>query len=347
MTIAPLLRIPLALLAAIVVIAVTVWVVGAARTEAGAEADRERPVATPQRVFKDKGQTVLRIDAATLARTGIVTTPLATGSSATVVPVFATVVDTTRLTDLANLWTVGAAQADAARARAAASNASLARTRLLYADSQNASLAQLQAAQATYAADRAGANAARAQASTALVSARLEFGSALTPGSPLVGAIVARRTLLLQVALPPEAGAPPKTLLVEGDGGVRSTARLIGAAAKTDPRVPGRGAYYAVPASSGFVPGMNVTAQLTTGDNISAVTVPASAVVDWQGKAWIYRRRGDGAFVRTGIAADQRDAAGNYIVRDLATRMPVVTQGAQLLLSEELRSQAPVESDGD
>ena len=135
--------------------------------------------------------------------------------------------------------------------------------------------------------------------------------------------------------------------MVEGDGGVRSTARLIGVAAKTDPRVPGRGAYYAVPAASGFVPGMNVTAQLTTGGNSPAVTVPAAAVVDWQGKAWIYRRRSDGAFVRTGIAADQRDAAGNYIVRDLAPGTPVVTQGAQLLLSEELRSQAPVESDGD
>ncbi len=347
MTIAHRLRIPLAVIAAIVLIAVAVWAVGAARTEAGAEADRERPVPTPQRVFTDHGQTVLRIDAATLTRSGIVTTNLAAGSSASAASVFATVVDTTRLTDLANLWTIGAAQADAARARAAASNASLARTRLLYADSQNASLAQLQAAQATYAADRAGADAARAQASAPVVSARQEFGPALTPGSALVAAIVARRTLLLQVALPPDAGAPPQTLMVEGDGGLRATARLIGAAAKTDPRVPGRGAYYSVPASSGLVPGMNVTAQLAAGGNSPTVTAPASAVVNWQGKAWIYRRCGDGALVRVGVVTDQRDAAGNYLLRDLAPNTPVVTQGAQLLLSEELRSQAPVESDGD
>ena len=347
MTIAHRLRIPLAVIAAIVLIAVAVWAVGAARTEAGAEADRERPVPTPQRVFTDHGQTVLRIDAATLTRSGIVTTNLAAGSIASTTSVFATVVDTTRLTDLANLWTVGAAQADAARARAAASNASLARTRLLYADSQNASLAQLQAAQATYAADRAGADAAKAQASAAVVSARQEFGPALTPGSALVAAIVARRTLLVQVALPPDARAPPPTLMVEGDGGVRAKARLIGAAAKTDPRVPGRGAYYVVPASSGLVPGMNVTAQLTVGGNSPAVTAPASAVVNWQGKPWIYRRRGDGAFVRVGIVTDQRDAAGNYLLRDLAPNTSVVTQGAQLLLSEELRSQAPAESDGD
>jgi hypothetical protein len=263
------------------------------------------------------------------------------------VPVFATVVDTTRLTDLANAWTVGAAQAAAARARAGASRASLARTRLLYADAQNASLAQLEAARAAYAADEAGANAAQAQAATALASARQEFGPALVPGSPIVAAIVARRTLLLQAALPPEAGAAPPTLVVEGDGGLRTLAHLIGAAARADPRVPGRGTYYTIPGSSGLVPGMSVTAQLATGTNTPGATLPAAAVVNWQGKTWVYRRRPDGAFVRVAVGTDQRDAAGNYVVRDLAPGTPVATQGAQLLLSEELRGQAPIESDGD
>lgn len=324
-----------------------IWAIGAARTEASAEADRERPVATPKRVFSADGETILRIDAATLARSGIVTARLAASDGAATVPVFATVVDTTRLTDLANAWAVGAAQVSAARARANASRASLARTRLLYADAQNASLAQLQAAEATYAADAAGANAAQAQAATALASARQEFGPALTPGSALVGAIVSRRSLLLQVALPPDAGAPPLALIVEGDGGVRTSARLIGAAARADPRVPGRGVYYIAPGSSGLVPGMSVTAALATGGNSRGTTVPASAVVNWQGKSWIYRRRPDGAFVRVPVATDQRDPAGSYVVYDLPPGTPAAIQGAQLLLSEELRSQTPTESDGD
>lgn len=347
MTITPRLRLVLAVVIGVALIAAAIWAVGEARVEAGAEAARERPVATPQRVFTDDGQTILRIDAATLARSGITTTPLAASDGRATVPVFATVVDTTRLTDLANAWAVGAAQVAAARARAGASRASLARTRLLYADAQNASLAQLQAAQAAYAADEAGANAAQAQAATALASARQEFGPALVPGSSLVAALVARRILLLQVALPPEAGAAPPTLVVEGDGGVRTLAHLIGAAARTDPRVPGRGAYYTVPGSSGFVPGMSVTAQLATGSNRPGTTVPTAAIVNWQGKSWIYRRRPDGAFVRVAVATEQRDAAGNFVVHGLAPGTPVATKGAQLLLSEELRSQAPIESDGD
>lgn len=346
MTITPRLRMIFAVVIGVGLVVAAIWAIGAARSEAGDEAARERPAATPQRVFTDDGQAILRIDAATLARSGIVTAPLAASNAATTVPVFATVVDTTRLTDLANAWAVGAAQVSAARARANASKASLERTRLLYADAQNASLAQLQAAQATYAADRAGADAAQAQAATALASARQEFGPTLKPGSALVDAIVSRRSLLLQVALP-DAGAPPPTLVIEGDGGVHAPARLIGAAARADPRVPGRGVYYVVDGSSGLVPGMSVTAQLTTGGHIQGATVPASAIVSWQGRNWIYSRRSDGAFVRVPVSTDERDQTGNYIVHDLAPGTPVVTRGAQLLLSEELKGQTPAESDGD
>ena len=347
MTISPRFRIFHAIVVAVILIVIAVFAVRNGQAEGSAEADRERSIVTPQRVFKDGGVTVLRIDAATLARSGIVTTPLAASDTAITVPVFATVVDTTRLTELANAWAVGNAQVSAARARTAASKAALDRTRLLYADSQNASLAQLQAAQAVYAADQAGASAAQTQAATTIASARQEFGSALTPGSALVASIISRRSLLLQVALPPEAGAAPPTLSVAGDGDVRTSARLIGVAARADPRVPGRGAYYVVPESSGLVPGMNVTAGLPVPGSAGGTSIPASAIVNWHGTSWIYRRRPDGAFVRVSVATDTRDTGGNTIVHDLAPGTPVATQGAQLLLSEELRSQSPIEGDGD
>lgn len=346
MTITPRLRIAFAV-AAVLMIAAAVWAIIAVRGKAEAEAARERPVTTPKHVFTEHGQTVLRIDAATLSRSGIVVTPLVANGTALTVPIFGSVIDTARLTDLANAWAVGNAQVRAARARAAASRAGLERTRLLYADAQNASLAQLQSAQASYAADQAGVDAAQAQTATTVSSARQEFGPALSPGSALVTSIVGRRAVLLQVALPLDAGIPPQTLSIEGDGGIRTSARLIGAAARADPRVPGRGAYYVVPGSSGLVPGMNVTAHLPTSAGSGGTVVPASAIVNWQGKTWLYRRQPDGAFIRTAIASDQRDTAGNYVVRDLAPGTLVATQGAQLLLSEELRSQAPIESDGD
>ena len=118
MTITPRHRIAFAV-AAVLMIAAAIWAVIGARGEAEAEAARERPVATPKHVFTEHGQTVLRIDAATLFRSGIVVTPLVANTTALTVPVFASVLDTARLTDLANAWAVGNAQVTASRARAA------------------------------------------------------------------------------------------------------------------------------------------------------------------------------------------------------------------------------------
>lgn len=341
----PRLRLALAVVAALALLALAVWAVGESRIEAQREAERERPVTTPQRVFVENGETVLRIDPATLARSGIGVAPLAASSGRTADPVFATVVDVTRLTDLKNAWTTAHAQEVAALARAKASKAAYERTKLLYADAQNASLAQLQAAQATYAADQAGVAAAETQTAAALASARQEFGPALMPGSSLVAALISRRELLVQIVLPPDARSGPPTLAVIGDGGVKTIGHLIGPAARADPRVPGRGIYYAVSGSSGLVPGMNVTAEVPVGPTAGGATVPPSAVVEWQGRSWLYRRNASGTFSRVPVETEQRDTKGNYIVHDLAPGTPVAVRGAQLLLSEELRTQSSTESD--
>jgi len=337
----------IAVAAGIVLIAAAMLAMGMARE--AADTDRDQPAAAaPQRVSVENGETVLRIDRETLARSGIVATPLAAVTGGATVPVFASVVDVARLTDLASASAIGTAQLAAARARAQASGAALARSRLLHADAQNISLAQLQAAEAGYQADKAGVEAAQAQAATALASARQEYGPALLPGGALVAAIVSRRSLLVQVALPADMGAPPSTLAIEGDGGVRAAARLVGPAARTDPRVPGRSVYYVVPASSGLVPGMSVTASLPVADTGRSAAVPEAAIVNWLGRPWVYRRRADGAFVRAALSTDRRDAQGDFIVRDLPPGAMIVTHGAQLLLSEELRGQAPAaDSDED
>ena len=219
MTMTPRLRLILAAVGAVILLGIAYWAVGEARIEAGREAERERPVATPQRVFNENGQRIVKIDAATMARSGIVATQVVAGDTVgATIPTFASVVDTARLTDLASAWAVGQAQTAAARARVAASRASYERTRLLYADAQNASLAQVQTAQAAYVADRSGVAAAEAQANTSLASARQEFGPNLSLGSALVRALTERRALLLQIALPPTAADAPATLRVDGDG---------------------------------------------------------------------------------------------------------------------------------
>jgi hypothetical protein len=82
---------------------------------------------------------------------------------------------------------------------------------------------------------------------------------------------------------------------------------------------------------------------LPSGKSIEAATVPASALVWWQGRAWAYRRTGRDRFVRVEIATDLPAQGGGYIVKDLPKDAEIVMRGAQLLLSEEFRSQIQVE----
>ncbi len=90
---------------------------------------------------------------------------------------------------------------------------------------------------------------------------------------------------------------------------------------------------------------MNVLAFLPTGKSVGGVTVPATAIVWWQDRAWVYRRTLRDAFTRAEIATELPAPGGGYIVKDLPPDTDIVTRGAQLLLSEEFRAQIQVDED--
>jgi hypothetical protein len=90
---------------------------------------------------------------------------------------------------------------------------------------------------------------------------------------------------------------------------------------------------------------MNVLALLPTGTTVAGVTVSASAIVWWQDRAWVYLRTGPNTFTRKEISTSLPAPGGGYIVKDLPTNSEIVTQGAQLLLSEEFRAQIQVGGD--
>jgi hypothetical protein len=87
-----------------------------------------------------------------------------------------------------------------------------------------------------------------------------------------------------------------------------------------------------------------VLAFLPTGKAVDGVTIPASAVVWWQDRAWVYRRTEPDKFARVEIATDNPAPGGGYIVSG-PHDVQIVTGGAQLLLSEEFRSQIQVDED--
>ena len=114
-------------------------------------------------------------------------------------------------------------------------------------------------------------------------------------------------------------------------------------ATSTNPKLQGTTWFYRAPADGGLLPGLNFTVSLAVETAEHGLIVPEAAVVWLQGKSWIYLRRGATKFERREIVPDRMAQDGGTIVTGLSGDSEIVIRGAQVMLSEEFRSQAPIE----
>lgn len=352
----PTLRALGAALGAALLVALIIWGFVRGRGEAAIERAREAPVAAPSRVHERNGTTVVVLDSPTQARSGIVVAPAAAGRGGAVSG-YGSVVPLDTLAALHDAYVAAASQAAQARARLDASRRENERLGTLYRDDQNVSARVLETARATSLADQAAAETASDALRTIAARARQDWGPVvggwITRGSAEFDRLLARRELLVQVTVPPDVAvdtAPATAVLASGPG-QRVVARFVSAAARTDPRIQGMSFFYLAPASAGLLPGTNVAASLGTaspgaGTSRGRAAVPDSAVVWSEGAPWVYVRAEPTAFVRRRIQIDAPAAGGGYLVASIAPGTPIVVRGAQLLLSEEFRSQIQVGTEG-
>jgi hypothetical protein len=330
--------------------ALMVWGVFAGRNEAAIEAERDRPVKVPIRVSSENGEPLIKLDTETQQRSGIETAALPSAPHPEQVRGYGMVLDVARLTELSNNYANAKAQVQIAQAKLAMSRPAFERAQKLFTEHQVVSEAQLQAAVAGFGTDQASLAAAEAQVRTLTATAYQEWGSvlgkSLIDGSPMITRLIERQDFLLQITLPPAVilATPPSTASIAIDKPSQAAITFVSPATRIDPKIQGMSFFYTVPAESGVLPGMNVLTFLPSGKSIEAAAVPASAIVWWQGRAWVYRRKGRDSFVRVEIATDLPARGGGYIVKDLPEDAEIVTRGAQLLLSEEFRAQIQVEN---
>jgi len=327
--------------------AAVIWGFLEGRTEAAREAERERPVAAPLRVSTENNAPVITLNAATEAASGIATAPPVSASYQSQVRAYGTVLDLARLTDLGNSYLSAKAQLASVQAKLAASKAAFDRAQKLNRDQQNVSAAQLQTAEAAFRGDQATLAAADAQARTVQATLDQEWGpvlgKSLVEGSPLMTRLIERQDFLVQVTLPPGVVVPPPpTAHVQINTGQRADIRFISPATRTDPKIQGVSFFYLAAGDSGVLPGMNVLAFLPSGASVQGETIPGSAVVWWQDRAWAYSRIAPNKFTRFEVATDLPAPDGGYVAKNLPSGTQVVTNGAQLLLSEEFRAQIQV-----
>ena len=342
------------------IVALVLAIVGAAvirgfiqgQNERAIEAVRDAPVKAALRVSTQGGETTITLDKQAQQSSAIQTVQLQSTANQAQLQAYGTVLDLQPLTELSNGYTTTKAQLQTAQAKLNASRTAFERAQRLYQDQQNISAAQLQAAEANFRVDEASVAGAETQlqnlASSALQQWGTVLGRALVDRTPMLLRLLQRQEVLVQVTLPPgeSLAEPPRTAVAQSDNAIHAEIQYLSPASRTDVRIQGVSFYYTARADSGLLPGMNVVVVLPSGRAANGSLIPASAVVWSQGKAWAYFRTGEQTFARREIATEAPAPDGGYIVKGLPDNAEVVAQGAQLLLSEEFRSQIQVGEEG-
>jgi hypothetical protein len=225
------------------------------------------------------------------------------------------------------------------------------RTKNLY-DKDLASEQDYQASQAAFLSDKADVNSALSNLSSQKSSILEQWGNEISKwvfnGSKELQHLLNLNESLIQISLPPEETnikAPDKIFIQSPSGNnKRIICRFVSAGHLANSQFQTKTLYY-IALGASLSGGMNIKAFLPVGKNLNGVIVPASSIVWYQGKAWIYAEKLPNKFIRAEVDVDNPVDDGFFVPtsRDKGIINPgviVVKNGAQLLLSEEL---APVQ----
>ena len=275
---------------------------------------------------------------------------------------FAQIEPRLQLTDRLTLNTqLAAARADlsATTASIAAAQTAYDRARALNADNKNVSDRVVQEAAAKLAAEKSRESAARAllqvlesppavHAVTAerggdVIEVSAQPGESIEPGAPLVRLgqldhLLARIELPVGERLPPAGSAVRIVPAGFEDQAPLSAERVAVVAGATM-------LYRLTRTLPSLRPGNAVTAHFTLpGKTREGVLIPRSAIVQQDGRPWVYVQTKDDRFTRKPVPMDIPVPQGFLAARGFEAGDKLVVTGAQTLLSEEFKSKNEADS---
>lgn len=312
------------------------------------EDDEQQAIKTPPRVSVQNGQTIVTLNASTQSRVGIVVAPLQGVTSREQVTAPAIVVSAQELITARADYVTTAENLEKARAKIQVDQEEYARLNSLYQDQKNASQKELQAAQGALRLDQVDAQAAQQDLALQMAAMRQSWGDAVmnwvVHNTSALDRVLNQSDFLVEVTLPADSGPSfPQTITLDVPGLGHAEARLISEFPRVDPRIQGIGLLYVTQNHVGFAPGLSLLARLPVGPVTRGVLIPNSAIVWWQGNAWVYVQTAPGHFVRQLVPTGEPLAKGVFVLTSFSPHEQIVIRGAQLLLSEEFRSQIQIE----
>ncbi len=315
----------------------------------------EEEIETPQRVDSKDGITIITISPATQKQSDISTSTLKPSTHQANISTYGSVLSIDTLIELRTRYFAAKADAEVLRTNLVHSKAEYARLNALNLDDKNVSDKVVAAALSNIKADEAKMAAIESSAKNITDSMRQQWGDTLTQqainksNSTLLQNLISNKEVLVQTTLPFSAAEPTdkSSIMIAPTAAPSHTikAYYISRAPLSNSTIQGKTYFYAAK-STELRAGMQVNALSAISNKTdSGVIVPNNAIIWYAGKPWVYQKTGDDKFSRLPINTDIEVENGWFYQGRLKADDQVVTSGAQLLLSEEFKSEITNEND--
>ena len=305
------------------------------------------------KVQNDTQQSVIRLDTEAQNLSGVETITLKSASHHAEFTAYGKAINIQPLLSLRNRYLLVLTERSSAKARFKQAEQNISRQQDLYRDGVS-SKRNLQEQQAQWQSYKAQVDATDFQSKAIIDEALLNWGKkltdwALSSDSDKLGAFLSGRQTLLQITLPANKHLPDniKTIFIEvsGNRGKAHKAELISVAAQTESVAQGE-SYYFQTDDKNIITGMNVTAWISEQNvQMTGVYIPKSALIWYMDQAFVYLKTSGETFSRRTLGHYSATTDGYFIPDAIEPGEQIVTKGAQMLLSEELRGQIPSEDD--
>ena len=301
-----------------------------------------------------KGQPFISITEEQQNHSGLEITELQLVKYQTEIVAYGQVVDLMPLLEIRSRYFKAAAAHKIAKADYQQAQQTLDRLRHLHRNDA-VSTRKLQTQESHWQAARAQLDAGQYAINSIRETAMLEWGKTLTDWALSVESapfsqLINRQHTLLQITLPPNRHLPESVRAIFFDRqGIRATAKkadLLAPAPRTHKAFQGETYFFLT--DNELRSGMNITAWIPQPqDSLTGVIIPASAVIRHLGQMYVYLQTGEEQFNRRKISRTLNAKDGYFVENEIEPGEKLVTQGAQMLLSEEFRGQIPDEDDDD
>jgi hypothetical protein len=318
--------------------------------------ESEEEIEVPNRITEKSGQTVISISAETQNQSEIKTSPLEATNYAENVLSYGNVLNIAELIQLRAQYLANTSENALISQSLAASKKEYERLYALNQDDKNIADKVVQTALIDVKNNEAKLSANLAASKNLADTMRQQWGSALTQmaiannPNALLSQLLSNEAVLIQITLPFSAHEPEKNSKIQiaptSALSQKITANYFAPAPTSVNGLQGKTYFYY--AQAPFLrAGMPIKVldfnQLSK--PLSGVMIPNNAVVWHAGKPWVYHKINATDFIRLPINNDHEMEDGWFYQGQLKDNDEVVTSGAQLLLSEEFKSQITNEND--